>query len=385
MSSIGRQLFRFATSRRFGQSTPIGIDFDSDYIHWAQVARAGNSVRLRDACSTRHEGGVENLLASGSDLKSHVAEVLRRGKFSGKHVVTQAPTADLRLMVLNYTEDGTKSEAAQILGLARERMRDQLLDHVVDYVPIRTSGEQQGERSALVAVAREEPVIEHLERLRSAGLEVRALEIAPVAIRRLIAREIQLHPEKDDTQLVMIIRLGLDTTELTLMSGRRLLLYRELETGTRSMVDALAKSLDCERDSAVDLLSSYGVGELAVDEVGTLEFANFIGESDGAGDIAATLREILRPCLRTIVEQSHKAISYAAFQTRGTSIEKIFLMPGSIRCPGLDGLLAEMLQLPVDLFRPLATMSGAERLAKPGNDQRIAVALGFAMRGIANA
>ncbi len=379
MGMVGRNSLRLGW---FGQSTPIGVVFDSNRIHWVQLDRIRDSVRLRDACSVKYAGDLESLLSSKADLKDLVCKVLRRGHFRGQRIVTHAPVADLRLMVLNYTADSAKSEPEQILGLARERMRDDLLEHVVDYVPIRTSGEKQGERSALVAVAPEDPVIEHLERLRRAGLEVEALEIAPVAIRRLIAGSLPASREGDSDSIVLVLRMGVTTTELTLLSARRLLLYRELEIGTESMIEAVAKGLDCDRDAAEDLVATYGVVEHAADDTGTLEFADAFGESDGAGKIASTLREILRPSLRAIVDQAHKAISYAVFQTRGMSIETIYLMQGTVRCPGLDGLLAEMLKLPVDDFKSLSAIEGYEGVVDAGSDQGLALALGFAMRGV---
>ena len=90
----------------------------------------------------------------------------------------------------------------------------------------------------------------------------------------------------------------------------------------------------------------------------------------------------MRPSLRALIEQVHKAISYAAFQTRGTSIEKVYLLEGGASCPGFDGLLSEMLQLPVEFLRPLGRIEAARASVPVVNEARIAVALGFSMRGL---
>lgn len=374
--------WRKSLSTFSGSRPSIGVDFDADRIHWVQVDRVGDSVRLRAACSLTHGTDLDGLLASKIDLKRLVGEMQSRGRFKGRRIVTQTPSADLRLMVLNYSADKAKSEPQQILDLARERMGDDLLEHAVDFVPIRTSGDQQGDRSALVAVTPEEPVITHLERLRVAGLEVEALEIAPVAIRRLVATTLQLGNTKDQARIALVLRMGKTSSELTLLSGRRLLLYREIEIGNETLVDAVAKGLDSDVDAAQDLIASYGVGGHVTDDSRALEFASTPGELATVDDIASTIREILRPSLRTLVEQAHKAISYAAFQTRGMSIEKIYLMEGSTPCPGLDGLLAEMLQLPVEPFRPISQIPGADGLVSQSNSPRLGIALGFALRGI---
>ncbi len=360
----------------------IGVDFGEDRVHWVQVERKGEAVRLRDACSIKHGGDLEALLSSRTDLKTLVGEMQGHGRFKGRKIVTQAPSEHLRLMVLNYSSDQAKTQPRQILDLARERMGSDLLEHVVDFVQIRTSGDQQGDRSALVAVSLEEPIIEHLERLRGAGLEVTALEIAPVAICRLVANTIIQGDRIEKSRIALVLRIGKTSSELTLLSGRRLLLYREIEIGMEMLIDALTKGLDCDVDAAQDLIVSYGVGGHAMDDSRALEFAATTDELSSMDDIAATIREILRPSLRILVEQAHKAISYAAFQTRGMSIDKIFLMQGMRACPGLDGLLAEMLQLPVEQFKPFDKIVEAERVVSSGSDQRLGVALGFALRGM---
>jgi Tfp pilus assembly PilM family ATPase len=363
-----------------GSTGPIGLDFEVGRLHLAQLEIRRDSYHLRAARSLRHDVDLETLLDSRSELRRLVVDTLRRGEFKGRRIVTAAPSADLRLMVLNYRLEAGRSDAEQIIGLARERMRDDLSEHVVDYVPIRTSGDQQGERSALVAITPEEPVIRHLERLRRAGLVVEALEIAPVSIRRLVAALGQTSAQ----DIVLIIRIRPEATELTLLSGRRLLLYREVDIGYSAILAEVSKALDCDDETARDLLASYGVGDLAPVEEEIFGFGSEDPDSAGAGDIVATLRSTVRPSLRGIVEQAHKAVSYAAFQTRGMSLEKVYLLEGATPCPGLDGLLAEMLQLPVEPFPLAGALVGVQSNQAALRDQRYAVALGMSLRGIAD-
>lgn len=363
---------------------PIGVDFAPDAVHWVQLDRFDPEPRLRDAASIRHGGDLGALLASPTDLKRHVQEVMQRGKFRGRKVVTQAPSDFLRLMVLNYSVQSDHSEPEQIMSLARERMRDDLDSHVVDFVPIRTSGDRQGDRSALVAVIPEEPVIEHLDRLHSAGLEVAALEIEPVSVRRLISNLAGPRSlSSNDQDLNLVLRFHRKNTALTLLSGRRLLLYREIEYGSEDLATAVSKGLDCELDAASDLISSFGVGGAPSSAPVAGAKPDSSGELDEESEsIRGTLRDLLRPSLRTVIEQTHKAISYAAFQTRGSSLERVLLMEGVLHCPGLELLLADMLQIPVETFRPLSALNAQQPSAHLPSDARLATAFGFSMRGI---
>ncbi|MFK7896607.1 MAG: hypothetical protein AB8G23_12275 [Myxococcota bacterium] len=370
---------------------PIGVDFAPDAVHWVQLKRFDAPLALRDAASIRHGGDIAALLASPSDLKNHVRDVFARGRFKGRRIVTQAPSEFLRLMVLNYTMRPDLSEPEQIIELTQERMRDDLDHHVVDFVPIRTSGDRQGDRSALVAVIPEEPVIAHLDRLQDAGLDVAALEIEPVSVRRLISNLVsQTTPDSEDGALNLVLRFHRQRTALTLLSGRRLLLYREIEYGSDDLASAVSKGLECEEDGAMDLISSFGVGGAVPAPrkgSGTPTGASPASEPSDeleqeSESIRATLRDLLRPSLRTVVEQTHKAISYAAFQTRGSSLDQVMLMEGVLPCPGLEGLLSDMLQLPVETFRPLSTLAGDQAARQLPSDARLATAFGFSMRGI---
>ncbi len=369
--------FRQRFASRVG---PIGIDFLGDRVYAVQLEGGDSPVELREVRSVRSDCAPETLVGSRSKLRSVLDELFRRSRFKGRRVVTRVLSEDLRLMVLSYKLDSAMSESEQIMGLSRERMRDDLSGHVVDFVPIRTSGDQQGDRSALVAVAPEEPVIQQLEGMRRAGLQVAALEIAPVAIWRVFATLVN-RPTLD---VALVVQLGRDSTQLTLLSGRRMLLYRDVEIGFSAVVDGVAKALDCDAEAARDLLASYGVGNVLDADHDELEFGGSMPGVGGPGDIVSTLRETVRPALRGIVEQAHKAVSYAAFQTRGMTLDTVYLMAGASPCPGLAGLLSEMLQIPVQTFEPLAALPGGRRVTDGSHEQSYAAALGMALRGMSD-
>ncbi len=371
---------------RPGRRSWIGVDFDAERVHLVQVERAGGGLRLREACSVPHGGDLDALLASGPELKRLFSSVLRGSRFKGRHVVTTPPPEALRLMVLSYAVEEERSEPEQILALTRERVRDELDAYVVDYMPIRAGEGQEGERSAIVAVAREDAVIEHLERLRGAGLIVEALDVAPAAVRRLVTTATRPDREGHEGGVALVLRLGSELTELSVVAGRRLLLYREIETGTHTLAAAAAKGLDCEEEAAIELIEAFGVGsDGGGDGDAPLQFVAGLEEDElGEAAFTNTLREVLRPALRGLAEQAHKAIAYAAFQMRGTPIDRVLLIEGGFHCPGLDGLLSEMLQLPVQPLRPLAYLPSAPHHASLANDGRLTLALGHALRGMSD-
>ena len=370
--------------KRARSTGPIGLEIQDDQIRLAQLERNRGLPEIRDIACLRLSGGSAAFFEDATRARRLLNESLRRGRFRGNHVVSHVPADLLRLMVLNYTADADLSEAAQILDLAQERVKGDLSDYVVDYVPIRTSGsDQTGERSALVAVAPEKPVIEHLERLRHIGLKVDALEIAPVSIRRLVAL-----PHSAGEAIVLVLRMLRSSTELTVLSGKRLLLFREVPGGYEALLSAAAKSMECDEATAHDLLQSYGVGHGSSNHEPTIEAANeeIVDDLRAAAEgIVSTLRETVRPALRLIVDQAHKAISYAAFQTRGGALDKVLVLDGQQTCTGLDDLLSEMLQLPVELFDPARNLDPDRDGPSQPRVREAAIAIGMSLRGLSDA
>ena len=368
---------------RRSSAGPIGLDYDGMNLRFVQLDRRGTALSLRSAAKLRIGPDLPGFLDSGPDARRSIRNFLTKSGFSGHRIVTHAPSENLRLMVLSYKLEDEASEPRVIVELARERMRSDLADFVIDYVPTRTSGDQQGERSALVAVIPEESIVQHLERLERIGLDALAIEIAPVAIRRLV---VDL-AERGAHQTVLVLRFRPNCTQLTMLSGRRLLLYREVETGLDEIYDKVSKVLECDGEVAAQLLTSYGVG--AMQDLGPVEsdftFEDPDVESPDLEGITGTLRETIRPGLRPVIEQTHKAISYAAFQTRGMSLDQIYLLEDAVSCPGLDGLLSEMLQLPVQSLYPSEAVDASGEARWQGGGQEFSVALGMAMRRLTGA
>ena len=86
-----------------------------------------------------------------------------------------------------------------------------------------------------MAVSRRDDVIAYLDAMRASGLTVDALEIGPVAIRRL-ANALPA----SNTQMVLIVNTGFEASYLTMLSGRRLLMDQAIEFSESRVLGALA-------------------------------------------------------------------------------------------------------------------------------------------------
>jgi Tfp pilus assembly PilM family ATPase len=217
----------------------------------------------------------------------------------------------------------------------------------------------------VVAAAAREQVVAFLELLSAAGLDVIALDIAPMALRRLVPWAGKASGA--ETENALLINIGASASSLAVMWGRRLMLDRPVEFSEQRLLSRVKAVLDLPEPMARRLLLSHG-------------FA-----ADGAEGFAATVREVLRADFSLLKVEVNKTLGYAASRTRGRSVDKIFLVGCVARYPGVVELLSEVLTRPVELLNPFAIFPhrlAPAALHELSADSGIAVATGLALRGV---
>ena len=375
MSVVARSaaLLRPRASR--GVIGPIGIDIALEAVHLVQLeASTSGRPSVRARASLDINGKRSELLEQPLQFRSLIKRALKEDCFAGKRAVLALPSRMFRTISINYKHAGSKEkEAAAVLHAMRDRLDGDLNNYILDYMPVR-SRSKSDENLALVAVAEREPVISFLELARRAGLEVVALEVGPLAISRLAGAI----SEDNDSANVLVINAGRQASYLTLMSGNDLLFDQEVAVGEETLIRHISETLDMPEDMARHLVSQTGVrpgngGDAVSDAI------------DESG-LFNTLAEILKPQFLKIVEEVKRAFLYAASETRGRGVQRVYLIGSIARWPGSDQLLnsltgSEVAKIPdpLSVFR-----SGAKDEA--GSADRgapeIAVATGLALRGM---
>ena len=125
----------------------------------------------------------------------------------------------MRILSVTYQVKPNETDDHAIAKLMQERIGDDLGQFVIDYVPVRTES-RDGDRLALVLLSEQRIVMAYLELLDKAGLDVVAMEVSPVAVRRLVST---LIAAGDAPQNVLVINTGEHKSYLTMVSGQRLL------------------------------------------------------------------------------------------------------------------------------------------------------------------
>lgn len=354
---------------------PIGLHFAEEQVHAVQLRRLASGVYcLRAWASTRYPDSREDTLENPTRLQRVLEKLLSRGRFQGRKVVTALPPAMSRMISLNYQVSGKTSDGEAILRLMDSRLEGAIGDYVIDFLPVRGDANAR-DRVALVATSRRSDVLQFLENLREARLDVAELEVGPAAINRLIG----LLPRPENSRgNVLVINYGAEQTFITLISGRRLLMDKEINFGANMLVQQIARSLDVSPTMAEEMAVREGLNQQAKKPFGaTVQLT---------ADDLNPLVEIVRPVFAPLAEEVRRACLYAASESQGDVVEQVYTVGSIARWPGADQLLSEIARLPVATTLPLTAIfdgGDASGIANyPGIGPDLATATGLALRGL---
>lgn len=361
--------------RLFSPYTPLPIGFDLAYehLHLLQMEKNGHGdLRVRAGVSVAYPLPREELLGSPTAFQAFVRQALGQKPFKGRTVVSYLPGNQTRLLHIDYEVTPQQSAEEAIMKGVVARLGGQLEDFIVDYLPVRPEDREARHRQALVAVAQRRDVLTFLDVLGGAGLTVAFLEIGPAALRRLLS---SLDQTKQYPSL-LLINFGRAKSFLTILSGRRLLMDREIDFGENKLVAAMGQALGMDEAQAKGILYQYGLGVRADRPVAI---------SDEQQAVAETTREIVKPLFFELADNINKALIFMASETRGQTVAGIYLLGSVARYPGADQFLRDLFSIPVQVLHPLAHFPLASPAAIPRDLDpvvSIAMATGLALRTV---
>ncbi|MEM7219660.1 MAG: pilus assembly protein PilM [Pseudomonadota bacterium] len=354
-----QRAFSFVRSDRFG---PIGIELALERLHMVQVRNTATGPRIHACASLPVDVQQDALLQRPDALRELIRDGRRSHGFHGDQAVAAMPASQIRVMPVSYQRRDAQSDGAAIAALLRERLGDELDHLVADYMPVQVLRESGGERLALVAVSRREAVLNFLDGLTGAGLDATALEIGPIAIRRLVEVLLRDLPPQN----TLILNCGRHKSFVTLIADNRLLADDELEFGEETLLQALETELELERPLVEQVVRDANLDKTA------------LGNSrDAAAESNRALIQILRPQLNRLVEDLQRHLLYASSESTGARLSRVYLLGSFARWAGSDRLLESLLGVPVGTMpNPVALFSDTGFEAGP----ELAVATGLALK-----
>ncbi len=349
----------------------IGFDLGLEKLNMVQVTHVSGQPKIQAALSDYHDANYELLLKEPQRLKTLIKRGFGMMPFVGRTVVSSLPNTKLQLMFLNYLCKSGQNEAEALLAGLSGRVSGDLRDYVVDYVPIKPVIEEYQTRVALVALAKKQDVENYLDLLQKCGLQVEALEIGPVAIRRLItSMSSESEPEK-----VLAINFGTQKSFLTVLWNGDILLDRPLNFGLESILQALAQALDIDQKIALKMIHDFGLSQTPTAGIAVADDE----------DIKRVIHDVLTPTFAQLAAEVREVLLYIASETRGGAVERIYLLGSVARLRGLEQVIDQLISIPVKILNPFygfSVMDDFDDIGNLGPLSGIAVATGLALRRV---
>lgn len=305
---------------------PIGLDIGHNSIKMIQLAVNGENISVHAAEEVRLDLDTSEDDDSRREVITEtIRQMLAKGCFYGKNVISCLPSGELKITSLRLTE-AESQKAEQVLK--REVVQRYGLDPEKDAMDYIVAGNvRQGDdiKSELVLFATENEFIKnHIEMIEQAGLQPVSIDIIPCALFRSFERS--LRRQEDRENAVVFVDIGSCYTTIVFGRGGEICFVKQIKIGAGNFNREVAAKLGITgREAEVLRKELQAEAGNAGPDAHKIDAATRQGMVDAISKVAEELAKEISLCLRYYsVTFRGKRVERAIF-TGGGSYEKILL------------------------------------------------------------
>ncbi len=200
-----------------------------------------------------------------------------------------------------------------------------------------TQGDARGDEIILVG-SRTEPLVALVNGLAKQGVRVMAIEPGFVSSARSFTRFIRRASEQNDVRA--LVDVGLRSTGVMLLRGRKVAFFKPLELGGEMMIQAASERL--------------GLDVEAVSELRKQRMRQSVASADGVDPkVDRAIFESIRPIMSELAREVALCMRYYSVTFRGSRPRECLVIGGEAATPHFVDVLHEELRLPTSLGEPL--------------------------------
>ncbi len=232
---------------------PIGLDIGHNSIKMIQLLMNGEQISVLAADEIRTAAGInDDEQARNRFVISAIKQMLDRGNFDGRNVISCLPNGKLRITSLRLAEVGTdeieqalRKEVVQRFGLDPDK-------DAMDYVVagnVRQGNEVKNE--LILLAADNETIKSHIETLECAGLRPVAIDTIPCALFRSFERSLRRQEDRDHT--AVFVDVGSHFTTVVFGPEGKISFVKQIPIGGQNFVQEVAAKLGINTSEAESL------------------------------------------------------------------------------------------------------------------------------------
>lgn len=307
----------------------IGIDIGYSSVKLVSLTKGTNGLILDtlgeaklSVADVKSDDDRAKFLA---DAEKVIKDLIDDLKIRPKQVIANLPESEVisRLVRLPPLKE---SEIMDALKFEAETFVPYPLDEVsIDYEIVEK--DDAGRLTIFVVAARNKLIQLYVKLFKSLGLELLALESASVALKRIVALNV------NTVERVMIVDLGEKFSSIFNINKGNVYFSRSIMVGGESITRAVSLGLNLDMASAEEYKKAYGIKET---------------------ELEGKIRESVMPVFNSITEEIRKAMALFMEDSNGKKIELVILSGGGANLPGLAEELTKFFGVEVQIIQPFS-------------------------------
>lgn len=321
-----------------GQTRPIGLDIGHHSIKIIQLAVDNGRISVVAADKVKFDPSISSEPERRDDFAvSAIKEILAKGRFHGRDVISCVPNEDLKIKNLrldvmegDQIEQILEKEIAQRFGL-------DINENEINYII--AGNVQQGDETKnelILFAADSESIKRHITLLQKAGLKPVAIDTLPCALFRSFQRFLQRVEDKDVVNV--FVDIGSRFTTVVIGRGRDISFIKQILIGGEKFDIEIAVRLGIGIDKATKLRAK-------------------LKDNNQPHSIDSQTRQVIIDAMCTVIEELAREISlclrYYTVTFRGKRLERAIFAGGEAYEGILMGALRRQLAVEPEIAQPL--------------------------------
>lgn len=333
---------------------PIGLDIGHNSVKMIQLSVSGGQISVLAADKMRINADVgEDAQALRQDVVSAMKQMLARGSFQGRSVVSCLPNEKVRITSLRIGE----TEFDQIDQVLRKETVERFgLDPETDAVDYMLAGNvHQGDeiKNELILFAVDDETIkEHVSMLEEARLQPVAIDTVPCALFRGFERWQRREADKEHT--IVFVDVGSRSTTVVFGRGGEISFVKQIPIGGHRFSRDVAEKLGINIGAAQRLREKFRIER---GSSGGRSGASGQPDGNAADRLDSSTRQVVVDAISSVAEELAKEISlclrYFTVTFRGKRVEQAVLSGGEAYENILLNVLRRQLTVEIEVAQPL--------------------------------
>ena len=381
----------------FGSKAVIGLDIGSRVVKAIQLKKTGRGLELERFGTSDVIPGGDSSGASQQNMRdlkiAAVRRALESAKISAKYAVTAVSGESI---IVRYIQlpDMPEAELKQALRWEAEEYIPFHIDEVnLDSVVLgQAGGSAAGKVDVLLVSAKRDLVSEHVDIVRSAGLQPVIVDVESFAF--LNCFEANYSPSLSDC--VALVNIGAEITNINIYVGGTSRFSRDIGIAGDTITTAVQTKANVPWAKAEETKIALGapMAQKQQEEEGDSSLIDTIrgtvekltGEDLGDDSPEGLAGKAIRQSLNNLIGEVRRSIQFFENQAAGTPVQRVMLGGGGSRMARIKDYFSTELNLPVEILDPLraVTVSGREidTTLLEAQKEYLGVGIGLALRKV---